>query len=263
LGEQLYRWLLFLSWPLFLVAATLALSYVRRTAVRLCRESRLPRRFSNLHVMILRSPADETSFALATAQAGLWLLRTLASRFETFGRASIGVLRKKGKKVRNRDVIRVSMALGLVGATLLGSLYGMFAWDAAASVIFGIADIISIHPMVRVIATWVGLGIVVMVTAYATAIVAGSVTSVLVFPLVPLAALALVPFGGPLFAVTAPFLDIAVEPVPTGEWLVNQLPGPSGSKGLKHSLTHSSPAALEVLGDWLRTVEGEVAISRP
>lgn len=256
-------WLLFLGWPLFLLAATLALSYVRRTAVHLCRQSRLPRPFPDLHVLILRSPADETSFALATAQAGLWLLRTLARRFESFGIASIGVLRKKGQRVRNRDVIRVSIALGLIEAILLGGLFGLFSWDAAGSVISGIFDIISIHPMVSVIAFWVGAGIAVMVTAYATGIVAGSATSVLVFPLVPLAAMTLVPFGGPLFAVTAPFLDISVEPVPTGEWLVNQLPGPSGSKGLKHSLTHSSLAALEALGEWLRTIEREVATSRP
>ena len=216
-------------WALTLVVS----SRLRRAAARLARNASLPRPFRNLPILLLRSPADETSFGLATAQAGLWALRMLSTKFEWVNTKAFSIFAPRGKALRAKDYREIFTGLAVVSVIFIltgFSLEKLGMPTVPAVVFFGLLSILGL--------LWF-------------TVIVGSLGSMLAVPFLPLVSLALMPFGGPLLAATAPFLDISVEPTPPGEWRVHQLSRSITGPGLKHSVTHSSPDALLVLGAWL------------
>lgn len=229
------------STPVVVGLGAMTMSYVfcslRRMAHSIQRLARLPRPFSECEVLLLRSPADETTLGLAIAQvattASRWMFWVLEN-----GMASMA---KTGRRVRSGAVVHLLISLGVVTALFVGVSFIGNTWVQAGTP----------GPFK------VGVGLAIVTALVVLAIASVAIAWTLLTPVGALVVLWLsgpfmLPFGGLRVLLAAPFLQASVEGSPPGQWRVHQLPAQWGVRGLNHSLTHEAPNAASVLEDWIR-----------
>lgn len=193
---------------------------------------------SDIHLLIIRSPEDEASFTLATAQAMCWLSARVwltASRL-LWAFNQITLIGEKANSVK--EAIRNSAFLWVAVALHIGGfwLWAIYFPDGYVAKYF-----------------WWLVGIfggTLVAIAAASLLLTAAVFLLVSLVVVGLAA-ALGLFGWDL-PPAALFLNVAAEPAPPGAWVVYQLPPPSDSNsGLLHSVTYTDGRALTKIGDWL------------
>jgi hypothetical protein len=217
--------------------------HFRRVAIDSVRTARLATPGA-LPVLLLRSPADETSFGLGFAQALVWCDRKVMN----FVEASCLWLLKKVKEGRKR--LRADDVMGpLIGSVILVPLCIAF--------IFGLLYLGDLGLRAPACGLFLGsvavLGILLAVLSM-SAIGLAAALSVAAAPLLLLASAVLCIFGGLELSAIAPFIEVSVEPSPPGRWVIDQMKPPILSReGLRHSLTHSDPVALDVITSWILT----------
>lgn len=161
------------------------------------------------HVVLIRASGDEASLALGSMQAAAWLSRLALALMGGIGGLRIG-----------------RAVLVLVGTML--ALGGTAAYLDPAEAMRFTAWLVHSLPRGLEGLTTIGMCFVVIVGVIVVC---------------------QVPATGPLAAALSPYLDIAVEAAPPGEWLIHYVSAPVHGDHLDHS-TYSHPDAVQVLAKW-------------
>jgi hypothetical protein len=206
---------------------------------------------SGLDVLIVRTPADETTPLLALGHLVGWASTRLYAVLPHL--VMLATLRRDGIEPRSRALSRVALVVGIPVSVY--ALYVFFREPAT--------------DLLRVVAPFVFLWIifkpdsapnpaldpaVIVITLVALMVVVSLLLVTVVTGMGVMMSAAAVGWAGLICGLV---VEVAPEAAPPGQWLIRQIPfsssGPMSVLSLQHSTTYEDPRAIEAIGGWTLT----------
>jgi hypothetical protein len=209
--------------------------------------------FSRL--LIIRSPHDEAAIGLTLAQV-VHVTLSLWRRFEElFGYADspargAAAPWEHGGSAEGPEPMKPAMLTTFVIAAFISAFLSWRYWHLVP---VGWHGGWKVYPVALVYWSLFVTATVILASSISVALV---VVAGIPFLLINSLLLAGV-FGIRDLVAASLYLEVGVEPIPPGTWQCCQLPWPSKSTGLFHSLTYQDPKAVEQVGTWLQFAQEE------
>ena len=237
-------------------AFTVLVKQWRGYAERL-RSELAPPEIERERLLIVRSPADEASGALALfqfiSQLSVRLILWSQSLYERYENAANRWAKRKGKMLALAAGALVTYVVFVIVAVSLPWESGFGSWFNVAALVGAFISLLFVLESLLLALGWVEIATVFFRLA----------ASAVVWPVIFLLSVLLLPFGREM-AVANILLDVTAETTPPGSWTVHLIAPPTSEElgkdvlPLMHSVVYENPSVLKLVCDWIASGGGEV-----